>query len=198
MLTNKRQYSLSFIFFIFLKCYTTYTRYLYEGEFMGNHYACDKSTWNNLIDQYGDLVFRIAFQNMKNKNDAEDVAQDVYIKLLKKMPPNLNESQQKAWIIRVTINTCKDYWRFAKRHSTVEYLEELDEPKEGTPDYQIIYEVAKLPMKYRNVVFLYYYEEMSVKEISNILKKKEATILTWLHRARKQLKEIIEKGEEHV
>lgn len=157
----------------------------------------ESASWNQLIDLYGDLVYRIAFQNMKCKSDAEDVTQDVYIKILQKMPLTMNESEQKAWIIRVTINTCKDYWRYAKRHQAIEYLEELGHEEKVSQQYQFLYEVSKLPLKYRNVIYLHYYEELSVKEIAQILKKKEATILTWLHRARKKLKEILEKEEEN-
>lgn len=156
----------------------------------------NQEEWESLVDLYGDLVYRIAFQNMKCKSDAEDVSQEVYMKIFKKLPTHISTNEQKAWIIRVTINTCKDLWRYNKRRKTDEFLEEYDYINQKTVDHHIIDEVRTLSSKYRNVIFLHYYEGYSVKEIAEILKKKEATILTWLHRARKQLKGRLEEDHE--
>ena len=76
----------------------------------------------------------------------------------------------------------------------MELQENLAKVKENT-DFGLLYEVMQLPVKYRNVIYLFYYEELSVAMIADILQRKEATILTWLHRSRKQLKNKLEEGD---
>ena len=94
----------------------------------------------------------------------------------------------------MTVNICKDYWKYQRLRKTVELQENLAKVKENT-DFGLLYEVMQLPVKYRNVIYLFYYEELSVAMIADILQRKEATILTWLHRARKQLKNRLEEGD---
>lgn len=149
-----------------------------------------------LLDIYGDLVYRIAFQNMRNKSDAEDVTQDVYIKIMKKMPAFDCVKAQRSWIIRVTINTCKDRWKYNRLRQGIELTPIQEFAIEEDKDYGLLYEVQKLPMKYRSVIYLFYYEDMSVHEIAATLQKKEKTVLTWLHRARKLLKVRLEGGDQ--
>lgn len=156
------------------------------------------TTLEEFLEIYGDLVYRIALQNMRNKADAEDLTQDVYMKILQKMPSFDDVKSQRAWIIRVCINACKDRWRYMRIRRTIEIIEPYEISDEDPPDYGLIYEVMKLPHKYRNVIYLFYYEDMSVNEISQIMNKKEATILTQLHRARKLLKGQLEEGEKHA
>ena len=152
------------------------------------------SSLDELLEVYGDTVYRIALQNMGNVYDAQDVSQDVFLRIMKKRPQFTSKAHEKAWILRVTINVCKDCWKYQKLRTTVELQENLAGINEK-PDYGLLYEVMKLPVKYRNVLYLFYYEELSVSMIAEILQKKEATILTWLHRARKQLKKRLEEGE---
>lgn len=149
---------------------------------------------DELLEVYGDMVYRVALQNMGNIADAQDVAQDVFLRILKKQPQFTSKTHEKAWILRVTINICKDYWKYQRLRTTVELKDNLAGSKE-TADFGLLYEVMQLPEKYRNVIYLFYYEELSVAMIADILQKKEATILTWLHRARKQLKNRLEEGE---
>lgn len=149
---------------------------------------------DELLEVYGDMVYRVALQNMGNIADAQDVAQDVFLRILKRQPQFTSKTHEKAWILRVTINICKDYWKYQRLRTTVELKDNLAGSKE-TADFGLLYEVMQLPEKYRNVIYLFYYEELSVAMIADILQKKEATILTWLHRARKQLKNRLEEGE---
>lgn len=149
---------------------------------------------DELLEVYGDMVYRVALQNMGNIADAQDVAQDVFLRILKKQPQFTSKTHEKAWILRVTINICKDYWKYQRLRTTVELKDNLADSKE-TADFGLLYVVMQLPEKYRNVIYLFYYEELSVAMIADILQKKEATILTWLHRARKQLKNRLEEGE---
>ena len=143
---------------------------------------------DELLEVYGDMVYRVALQNMGNIADAQDVAQDVFLHILKKKPQFTSTTHEKAWILRVTVNICKDYWKYQRLQ------ENLAKVKENT-DFCLLYEVMQLPVKYRNVIYLFYYEELSVAMIADILQRKEATILTWLHRARKQLKNRLEEGD---
>lgn len=152
------------------------------------------SSLDELLEVYGDTVYRIALQNMGNVYDAQDVSQDVFLRIMKKRPQFTSKAHEKAWILRVTINVCKDCWKYQKLRTTVELQENLAGINVKA-DFGLLYEVMKLPVKYRNVLYLFYYEELSVSMIAEILQKKEATILTWLHRARKQLKQRLEEGE---
>lgn len=148
---------------------------------------------DELIEVYGDMVYRVALQNMGSVADAEDISQEVFLKIFKKKPAFKSKEHEKAWILRVTINLCKDYWKHQSIFKKTEIQEQMCQ--EERKEYGLLYEVYKLPMKYRNVIYLFYYEEYSVSMIAEILHKKEATILTWLHRARKQLKVNLEAGD---
>ena len=150
-----------------------------------------------LLTRYGDMVYRMALHNMRNVSDAQDITQDIFLKIAKRTFPVAKDIQhEKAWMMRVCINQCKDRWKYDRLHQTIELQEELAAGKQKPVDFGLLYEVMKLPVKYRNVIYLFYYEEMSVQMIAKIMQKKEATILTWLHRARKRLRVELEGGEE--
>lgn len=158
-------------------------------------------TAEELIDRYADMVYRLALTEVKNKTDAEDIFQEVFIRLLKNLHKLDSEEHAKAWLIRVTINCARkhfaSYW-----NRNVDYItedtdmgkesEELDTLLEG--DSPVLEAVRRLPEKYRIVVHLFYFEDFSVSEVSKILKTTENTIKTQLHRARKLLKEMLEGG----
>ena len=146
----------------------------------------------NVVEEYSDMVLRIAYQNLKIKSDAEDVVQNVFIKLIKE--PNFKDkSHMKAWLIRVTINECKDFNKMAWYKKTESLSDELMIP--FTKEEQgVLDEVFKLSKNYRNVIYLYYFEGYSIKEIASILNKKENTISSQLTRARKVLKNILVEG----
>ena len=140
---------------------------------------------------YSDMVIRIAYQNMKNMADAEDIAQEVFLKLITTHPDFENPTHEKAWIIRVTVNLCKDFLKsswFKKRAALNENIPMHDENTE------VLDAVLRLPVKFRNVIYLHYYEDMTIAQIANILQKKENTVSSWLHRARKLLKESLTGG----
>lgn len=146
------------------------------------------------IEKYSDMVYRIALNQMKNKSDAEDVFQEVFIKWIQHREELKNDTHEKAWLIRVTLNQCKSLLRSAwfKRTVALEDTFEYISPKEEENEvYQV---VLRLPQKYRAVIHLFYYEELSILEISELLRVKESTIRTQLTRARRLLKELL-KGE---
>lgn len=161
-------------------------------ELLDGEIVC--KTLDDYLEHYGDLVYRVALQNMKNIADAEDISQDVFIKIMNKRPEFETVTHEKAWILRVTMNMCKDRWRYNKVRFTTQLDENSGIVEPALEGFELLPEVMKLSTKYRNVIYLFYYEEFSVIEIAEILHKKEATILTWLHRARKQLRKNLEGG----
>ena len=142
------------------------------------------------ITNYSDMVYRIAFQYTRSDSDAEDVVQEVFLKLLgqvKKDP--LEEEALKSWLIRVAINECNSFFRGSKieRNAVRDY--EAPSPKE---DYDDVFEaLGKLDPLDRNVLYLHYYEGYSAKEIASLLGGNERAITKRLGRAREKMKQFL-------
>lgn len=145
---------------------------------------------NRVMAAYADMVRRICFVHLKNRHDTEDVFQNVYMKYLLHEGSFESAEHEKAWFARVTINACTDWLRYFSRRKWVP-LEVVDEERASLDDTstEILETVLKLPEKYRNVIYLYYYEEYSAVEIAGILGKKENTVYTWLSRAKDILRD---------
>ena len=153
----------------------------------------DSDFIQNAVSKYLDMVLRIAYQNTRNQADAEDVAQEVFIKLMKQ-PQFNDEGHMKAWLIRVTVNQCKDLKKSFWHRNTVAISEDRSVSENA---YEEVWsELRKLPKDQRNVIYLYYYEEYTVPEIAEILGRKVNTVSSWLTRGRKKLKQILEEGDE--
>lgn len=146
----------------------------------------DNKELNSLVDEYSDLLLRVAFTYMKNISDAEDMVQEVFLKLLDKYPDFQDSEHKKAWLIRVTINQCKNRLKsvWFKRTQPI-YDVSLSYTDQ---DKFVMDAVLELPVKYRSVILLYYYEGYSIREISSILGAKETTVSSQLQRARAKLK----------
>jgi RNA polymerase sigma-70 factor (ECF subfamily) len=140
------------------------------------------------------MVFRIALGYVKSIHDADDIAQNVFVKLLTKGKVFDSAEAEKAWLIRVAINESKNLLKSAWRRKTAELDESLAAP--GYENLRLHEYVKKLSAKYRTVIYLHYYEDYKAKEIAAILKIPAATVLTQLKRAREQLKEMLEKEED--
>lgn len=145
---------------------------------------------NRVMEKYADMVRRICFVHLKNLQDTEDVFQEVYLKYLLYEGSFESSGHEKAWFIRVTINSCTDWLRKLSRRKwlPLEILEE-EGVTEDSPSGEILEAVLRLPENYRNVIYLFYYEGYSAVEIGKILEKKENTIYTWLSRAKGILRE---------
>lgn len=144
------------------------------------------------IALYADTVRRICFIRMKNHADVEDIFQDVFLKYMLYEKNFENEIHEKAWFIRVTINACKDSLKsfFRSKVSSLDVL--LTDAAVYDEEQSYIWStLAQLQQKYRDVIYLHYYEGYSAVEIADILNKNENTIYTWLSRAKKQLKELL-------
>lgn len=146
-----------------------------------------------VLEKYNTMVYRLAFSRTKSVHDAEDIMQNVFIKFIKCNVNFKSDDHIKAWLIRVTINLSKNLLTSAwfKRTTTLEE-EIVVTLKEDSEVYKY---VLDLPNKYRTVIHLFYYEDMSTASISEVLNIKESTVRSQLHRARNMLKEKI-KGDE--
>jgi RNA polymerase sigma-70 factor (ECF subfamily) len=120
--------------------------------------------------------------------DVEDVFQEVFLKLIQNKYDFENEEHEKAWIIRITINKCKDILKsFARRN--LDSIEDMEIPCEDKSQSELLKVVLNLPTKYKEVIYLYYYEEYSVPEIAKLLKKSQNTIYSQIDRARENIKQ---------
>jgi RNA polymerase sigma-70 factor (ECF subfamily) len=148
------------------------------------------------VEKYADTVRRVCFMHLKNHSDVEDVFQEVFLKYILHDRPFESDDHERAWLIRVAINACKDVLKsfFRRRVLSLEDVE--PEPFTIQDERQEILDaVLKLPDNYKNVIFLFYYEGYTAVEIAKILNKRENTIYTWLSRAKAKLKDTL--GGEH-
>ncbi|MBI6872670.1 sigma-70 family RNA polymerase sigma factor [Clostridium aciditolerans] len=154
-----------------------------------------------LIDEYGNDVLRIAYMYLKDKHLAEDAFQEVFVKVYKNFNKFQGNSSVKTWILSITMNTCKDILRsswlkrivFSQDQKLINCSDNIvDNPAEEVIKQlqynELLSEVMKLPKKYKEVIILFYYEEVSTSEISKILSIPEGTVRSRLFRAREFLK----------
>lgn len=144
-----------------------------------------------VIENYSNMIYKLALARTGNKQDSEDIFQEVFLKLSKNLPDFKNKEHEKAWLIRVTINCTKNLFKYNKIRQALPLDENLVLEQE---EKEVLHEVFNLPQKYRTVIHLYYYEKYSIKEISQMLNQNENTVKTHLSRARSILKEKIEGG----
>ncbi|MDR1322158.1 MAG: sigma-70 family RNA polymerase sigma factor [Gracilibacteraceae bacterium] len=144
------------------------------------------------LELYADTVRRICFIHLKNHADAGDVFQEVFLKYLLRDRPFESDAHEKAWLIRVAVNACKDVLKSFFRRNAAS-LEELTAEPFCLPEREseVLSAVLALPEKYRDVIYLHYYEGWPATEIAKTLGKNENTVYTWLDRARKRLKETL-------
>jgi RNA polymerase sigma factor (sigma-70 family) len=158
-----------------------------------------------IMDMYGDEIKRLVFAYVKNSADTDDVTQEVFVTIYQKLNTFQGNSSLKSWIYSIAINKCKDYlrsWharnkRLRDRLITTSHTMKKDEI---TPEEQAIqkdhsselfHTVMELPIKYREVIILFYFKELSTGEISQVLNMNEATVRTRLNRGRAKLKECL-------
>ncbi len=148
------------------------------------------------IDLYSDMLYKIAYLQLKNSEDAKDIVQEVFYQYIKSEKEFESGEHEKAWLIKVTLNQCKKLWRSAWFRHT-EGLPKQDLPSENRLEAEVIEkerrrdlakEVWRLPRKYREVIHLFYFEEMSVKEICEATGRRTSTVTSQLTRGRELLK----------
>lgn len=157
-----------------------------EGAALGR----TKIFFDDIYKRNVDMVYRLCYVYLKNTADAEDAVQSIFLKLLDSDISFSNRNHEKAWFILTTKNHCKDilksWWKVRK--VDVESLPELPSRVGYELSGNVLEELLALPAKYKTVLFLYYFEDYSVKEISSLLGDKESTIQTRLSTGRKRLK----------
>lgn len=152
---------------------------------------------NRALERYSDTVRRLCMIRLKNYADTEDIFQTVFLKYVLSSAAFESEEHEKAWFIRVTINACKDLLKSFFRSRSVS-LEEIAEQAAEIPEdnREVLEAVLSLPQKYREVVYLHYFEDYTAPQIGQILGKNVNTVYTLLTRARQMLREKL-GGEEY-
>lgn len=149
------------------------------------------------IDTYSNMVLRICGVYLKNDADAEDIFQTVFLRYALRDRGFDSPEHEKAWLIRVTVNACKDLLKSFFRSKTVPLAELPGYLSQLEPEHlEVMEAVWALPKQYREVIYLHYYEGCTAPEIARILKKNPNTVYTHLARAKTQLKEAL-GGELH-
>lgn len=150
----------------------------------------EKKEFNAAVWHYQDMAYRVALHILASPADAEDAVQEVFLRLYTFEKPFENEEHLRHWLIRVTVNTCrnmlKNWWR--KRRVSLDNIAEqpvFDKPAER----ELYNAVLSLPEKYSTVLDLFYYEELSTAEIAQVLGIRQSAVTTRLSRARTMLKE---------
>ncbi len=145
---------------------------------------------NRAVEQYADLIQRICFYHLKNRADTEDVFQNVFMKYMLYDGIFRDQEHEKAWLVRVSVNACKDLMKSFFRRRVVSLETVYDMPAEVSDTHREVLEaVLSLPDKYKDVIYLHYYEGYSAVEIGHIVGKKENTIYSLLSRGRGLLKD---------
>ncbi len=145
---------------------------------------------NTAIQRYSDTIRRLCMIHLKNHADTEDIFQNVFLKYVLSSVSFENEEHERAWFIRVTINACRDLLKSFFRNHTVPIDEIIEQTAEMPSDNREVLEaVLALPQKYRDIIYLHYYEGYTTPEISQILSKNVNTVYTYLARAKQMLKE---------
>ena len=149
----------------------------------------EQEVFQSVINRYQDTVYRVALHCLGRPQDAEDAMQDVFLRLYIRKESFESEEHLHRWLIRVTINVCRDMLKNPWRRRRVS-LDRVPEPIFEQPEQKELYqEVLNLPEKYRVVLVLFYYEEFSTKEIAEILGLGQSAVTTRLSRARSLLKQ---------
>lgn len=166
-------------------------------------------TVEEVLNRYETMVYRLAYARTQNQEDAQDITQEVFLKYLRYQNEFHEEEHRKAWLLRVTSNTAKTLVTTAWKRKVASYDgwdegTRIPEGMQQTDTFDavetggILEVVATLPEKYRIVLHLFYFEELSIKEVSRVLQQKESTVKSLLRRARGMLKERINREDYDV
>lgn len=158
-------------------------------------------TIGELIDRYGDGVLRLCLMYLGDRQLAEDAFQETFVKAWQHLPGFRGESSVKTWLTRIALNTCRSmlrtgWFRLWRRTQDVETLLDLSAPEDGH-DMDLTRELCALPGKYREVILLHYYENLTTREMAEILHIPAGTISTRLRAAKKLLRTKLEGGDGH-
>ncbi len=151
--------------------------------------------FERIVYTYSDNLFRIAMHYMKNPADAQDIVQQTFLKLVEKSINFENADHEKAWLIRVCINLCKDSlkssWR--KKVTPLDSIPLPSDTYEISDSTPILNHIRQLSPNHRAAIYMFYYEDLPVSEIARIMGAKQNTVLSWLRRGRKTLEKMIKE-----
>ncbi len=157
-----------------------------------------ETIYEEVIRRNSDMVYRLAYSLVKTRADADDIFQEVFLRYMQNAPAFQGAEHEKAWFLRVTMNCCKNFWKspWTRRRVALEREEmeqgglscELDDDSAALVDA-----VKQLSKKYRIVIHLFYYEELSIEEIAKLTNAKASTVRTRLTRARRQLRSLLKE-----
>lgn len=139
-----------------------------------------------LAARHENTLFRAALAILGDVQEAEDAVQDTFLRYLEKRPELYDEAHEKAWLLRVTANSCKSILRLRRRHPSVELLDVYPAPDKESRE--VLEAVLSLPQNQRAAVHLFYYEGYSTEEIARILGQRPGTVRSHLSRAREALR----------
>lgn len=183
--------------------HSVWSKRIYGEGLIKNHYRhreviMEEQTFRQAVEDHRDVVFRIALTYLRDRADADDVAQDVFLKLLKSDAQFESWEHLRRWLIRVTINECKSLFR--KPWRRVEDIENLADSLSAAQDETkaVLSDVMRLPERFRIPIVLYYYLGFSTSEIAELLHVPAATVRTRLARGRSKLKFILEEGDREI
>ncbi|WHZ02529.1 sigma-70 family RNA polymerase sigma factor [Neobacillus sp. YX16] len=161
-----------------------------------------------LMNEYGETIKRLVFTYIKDYALTEDLTQEIFLIVYLKLDTFAGRSSLKTWVYTIAINKCKDYlksWHYRKisyTHNLLDFIGTNKGPENNLLDQsdraEMVQEILKLPIKYREMIILYYYKEFSIHEISVLLKISETTAKVRLHRGREKLRlglDILGRGE---
>lgn len=151
-----------------------------------------------VIHTYADMVFRLAYAQMRNPADTDDVFQDVFLKYAEKAPAFASEEHRKAWLIRVTINRCRSHYRSNWWKHIVPLDEASSAAMPAPADPTLNEALAKLPPKYRSIIHLHYYENYGTSEIAGLTGQRPSTVRSQLTRARQMPEAHIKECDTNV
>lgn len=161
---------------------------------MEQHPDCTAVELEQVMGVYGPTVYRLAYAQLRSTADAEDIYQEVFLRYFRKRPQFDSEEHRKAWLLRVTLNRARSHATSAWRRHTVPLESQVAFPEPESR--QLDEALGQLRPGDRSLLHLFYFEELSVREISQLLGRKESTVRTQLTRARNALKAIM-KGDDH-
>ena len=144
-----------------------------------------------IVETYSDMLMRIALNRVNSIAEAEDVVQSTFERLMRRQPHFENREHEKAWLIKTAIRICIDETRKNARHASVPLNEEIAAAY-SEESFELLDTIRQLPEKDRDAVYLYYYEEYTVKDVAKLLGEREGTTRSRLSRARKKLRAIME------
>jgi RNA polymerase sigma factor (sigma-70 family) len=159
-----------------------------------------------IMTEYGDELVRLAYSYVKDVEIAKDITQNSFVKCYKKLDSFRGDSKIKTWLYRITINECKDYlksWNH-KKVQVVDYIQENTKSLLPSTETTVLKEaknqeikdiVLSLPKKYREVIYLYYFDSLNIEEVAEVTELGVNTVKTRLRRAKQRLKTILEEAE---